>query len=109
MPHSNDLLAALAASMHSPMLPPSLPAAATAVAASTLRIPDPPSVLKVIGVPEEGGELRVWAREGDAVLGLMRFTWFRFDSGTAAGAELAAQSASVAPGSTSQIYRYGVW
>jgi hypothetical protein len=103
-PHSNDLLAALAASMHAPA-PVASTGASLSTIAPSLRIPDPPVILKVIGVPEEGCELRVWAREGDAVLGLMRFTWFRLDSGTQAAAEAAAQSASASSGASSQQYK----
>ena len=36
-----------------------------------------PSVVRVIGTAEEGGELRVWTPEGDISLALMKFAWFR--------------------------------
>ena len=36
-----------------------------------------PSELRVIGIAEEGCTLRAWAPEGEAVLGRVRFAWFR--------------------------------
>jgi hypothetical protein len=57
-------------------------------------------------VPEEGGVLRVWALEGDAVLGLMRFSWFRFKGSSQGEAEAASTQPSAATGGTTQIYKW---
>jgi hypothetical protein len=69
------------------------------------RMPDAPTSLRVIGVPEEGGHCRVWALEGDAVLGLMRLAWFRFAGGSQEAAEAAAVLPAAATGITTQMYK----
>ena len=66
------------------MLNPAAPVLAGAAAPKPFSAPtlaDRPLVLptklRVIGCSETGGELRVWAPEGDSVLGLLKFTWFK--------------------------------
>ena len=57
------------------MVSPILAAAASAAEESgQFKMPEQ---IRVIGTPEEGGELRVWAPEGDTSLGLIKFAWFR--------------------------------
>jgi hypothetical protein len=53
---------------------PTPPAAAPPPVKAAPKLPES---LRIVGIPEEGGELRVWAEEGESVLGLLRFSWFR--------------------------------